>query len=221
MAATLDVVCPPGAQPGMRIDVSHNGDVYGVNIPDGVSEGQTFLVDISDGGEPVAFAAESKGDPVGDAPGGLQGLAAELEGQRAIVASFLEGDSATFPAVKGSEVLAEALRLVLRSIARMDELDKLIDDYCAAFADYLPNGEQRLEWTNLHNRYVALVEDGVAEALEDMECSAEELAEYARSFHTDGSNAEADRLLTKFLAMGEYSSFCAVMKKAHECPMSV
>ena len=101
------------------------------------------------------------------------------------------------------------------------ELDKLIDDYCAAFADYLPNGEQRLEWTNLHNRYVALVEDGVAEALEDMECSAEELAEYARSFHTDGSNAEADRLLTKFLAMGEYSSFCAVMKKAHECPMSV
>ena len=103
---------------------------------------------------------------------------------------------------------------------RMDELDKLIDDYCAAFADYLPNGEQRLEWTN-HNRYVALVEDGVAEALEDMECSAEELAEYARSFHTDGSNAEADRLLTKFLAMGEYSSFCAVMKKAHECPMSV
>ena len=36
-----------------------------------------------------------------------------------------------------------------------DELDDYIDDHAAEFAAYSPDGEQRLEWTSIHNKYVA------------------------------------------------------------------
>ena len=224
MSGRIDVVCPPGVQPGSSIDVEHEGQtICGVVLPDGVSEGDRFVVDISDMNEPVAFVAAPPGDPVGDAPGGLGALAAELEGQRAIAAGFFssDGSEATLPSVAGSEVLAEALRLVLRSVARIDGLDELIDAHSAEFAAYTADGEQQLGWTDLHGRYVSLVEEGIAEALDELDCTAEELFDYARTFHLDGRNTEADRLLRRLLAMGDYTSFCAVMRRAHECPMSV
>jgi hypothetical protein len=224
MTACIEVICPPGAEPGSSIDVEHDGHtISGVRLPDGVQEGDPFVVDISDMNEPVAFVAASPGDPVGDAPGGLGALAAELEGQRAIAASFFSSDDseASMPPVGGSDVLAEALRLVLRSVARIDGLDELIEAHCAEFAGYMADGEQQLTWTDLHGRYVTLVESGIADALDELDCTAEELFEYARTFHSDGRNTEADRLLTRLLAMADYASFCIVMRRAHECPMSV
>ena len=80
-------------------------------------------------------------DPVDDAPGGLQGIAAEIAGERAIVAEYFGG---TPVEVHGGDVLAAALREVLKSIARIDDLDRLIDGKASEFSDYSPDAEQRL-----------------------------------------------------------------------------
>ena len=138
----------------------------------------------------------------------------------------------------------------------IDEIDELIDGHSALFADYLADGEQQLEWTELHNRYVrraesnlervhshlgrlsshvppfahinfarfrapqvALVEQGIAETLEELECSAEEIFDYAKAY---GGDPAADRFLTKLLAQSDYGTFCAMMQQAHiRGPMSV
>lgn len=174
-------------------------------------------VDVSDAvaAAPLAaYISSQPGDPVGDAPGNLGALAAELQAERAIIAAdFLGEDSA----VHGGEVLAQALRVVMKAISRMEELDEFIDGNAASFAEYHgPDGEQRLEWTQLHCQYVGLVEAAVREALEDLDCTDVELFEYARKFHDDGQHAEADRLTWKLLAMSDYSGFCRVMMEAHE-----
>ena len=66
---------------------------------------------------------------------------------------------------------------------------------------------------------VALVEQGIAETLEELECSAEEVFEYAKVY---GGDPAADRFLTKLLAQSDYGTFCAMMQQAHvRGPMSV
>lgn len=150
-------------------------------------------------------------DPISDAPGGLQALGAEIAGERAIVASFFEGVAVD---VNGGEVLARALRLVLRTISNLDDLDALIETHAVAFADYEPGQEQPLERTAHFNSYVALVDGAISEALEDLECSAEELFDYARAHHIE--SGEAQRLLTRLLAMADYAAFAKMMAEANE-----
>ena len=150
-------------------------------------------------------------DPISDAPGGLQALGAELAGERALVADFFGGSAVE---VGGGEVLERALRSVLACIGRLDTLDELIDARAAEFEGWSAADEQRLEWTQTFGEYVALVEAGVAEALDELECSSDELYDYARCYHVE--SAPARRLLDKLLAMADYRQFCAMMREAHE-----
>ena len=151
-------------------------------------------------------------DPVDDAPGGLQGIAAEIAGERAIVAEYFGG---TPVEVHGGDVLAAALREVLKSIARIDGLDRLIDGKASDFSDYSPDAEQRLEWTAVFEEYVALVEGGISEALEDLECTERQLFDYARNWHAE--SPQAGKLLNRLLAFSDYPAFCQMMKANHDC----
>ena len=156
-------------------------------------------------------------DPVGDAPGGLGALAAEMEASNAIMESF----GSPVSSVRGGDVLAEALKLVLKSIARTEALDAFVDANASVFATYAPDGEQTLEWTELHQQYVRIVEGGIAEALDELECSAEELFEYASAFIPTEKHDKADKLLCKLLAMNDYACFCDLMVSASRCPMAI
>lgn len=115
--------------------------------------------------------------------------------------------------VEPGDILAQALRSILQTIEYTRALDELIEGGCACFADYAGAGsEQRLEWGELHTRYVEVVEAAISEELDSLECSAEELFDYARSV---GADAKSDRLLSKLLAMSDYEAFCGVMHAAH------
>lgn len=93
--------------------------------------------------------------------------------------------------------------------------DALIEGHCDCFADYDgPESEQRLEWGELHTRYVELVEGAIADELGHLECSDQELFEYARSVG-GGADGSADRLMSKLLAHSDYHAFCELMRSAH------
>ena len=217
----LSVVCPVDAAPGDTVRaVSADGATSFDVLP-----GDTFTPTLQpfDEEDPTAFtppppfadcgagAELEPRDPISDAPGGLQALGAEIAGERAIVASFFE---ATAVEVSGGEVLERALRAVLRAISDLDALDELIDAHAATFAEWDAAREQQLGWTATFDEYVRLVEVGVSEALDDLECSADELFDYARAHHVE--SAAAQRLLTRLLAMADYAEFGRMMREAHE-----
>jgi len=208
MSRLLEVVCPQGVLAGDLVSITTaEGESFSVALPENVGEGQTFQVEIA------ADGVASGLDPVGDAPGGLGAIAAEIAGARAIAAAFFGGEPEE---VKGGEVLAEALRVVLKEISNMDELDEFIDGNAAGFADFEAGDEQRLEWTSAFHRYVELIERATVTALEDLECSAEEVLEYARAFRgSDG--AEHERLMSRLLNMSDYQAFCKMMREQHDC----
>ena len=111
----------------------------------------------------------------------------------------------------------------MRALNREDALEELIEAHAHSFAEYEAGTEQRLEWTEVHQQYVEVVESCIAEALSDFECSAEELVAYAQRHNGEGgSRAAADKLLCRLLAMGDYAAFCSLMREAHERgPMAV
>jgi hypothetical protein len=215
MSDPLVVVCPADAAPGASVDVEADGVVLRVTVPAGVAPGDTFAVEVPrDAGE--AGAAECRDeleprDPIGDAPGGLACLGAELAGERAIVATYFDAAPVE---VHGGDVLTAALRAVLKTISRTDGVDALIEAHAAEFADWEPAAEQRLEWHDRFREYVAIVEGGVREALDELDCSEAEFYDYARAHHVE--SAEAGRLLRRLLATSEYASFGALMREAHE-----
>ena len=213
MARVLDVVCPSDVTAGDLITVtSETGESFEVSLPEGVAEGQVFHVHLpSDGNQPATFNHEE------ELPGnGLGAIAAEMASARAIVADFFGGDPVP---VENGEVLAEALRAILKAIERDDEVETLIETNSALFADYTPDGEQRLEWTEVHRRYFALVEAIIADELDDLECTAEEVQAFAKAH---GADPKAERLLKRFMAMTDYHDFCALMLTAYvKGPMSV
>ena len=217
----VDVVCPADAAAGavVRVDTV-KGERFDVVVPPDVLPGDTFRVTLAT----APPTDQSRGnwekggggseleprDPISDAPGGLRGLGVEMAGERAIVAEHFGG---TAVEVGGSEVLAVALRAVLRSVSRLDSLDELIEAHAGEFAEWDAAAEQRLEWTARFEEYVRLVDGGVSEALEDLECTAEQLFDYARCYHAESE--QAGKLLARLLSMADYAQFCALMHEAH------
>ena len=158
------------------------GGSFEVAVPAGVSEGQTFLVDLTDG------------------YGGLGAVAAELA-----EAQECQPDPA--------EVLAAALRALHLTIKNdLDDLEEFVKQHCSAFASWTPGGEQRLDWTALYQRYVAIVEAGVEATLAELSCRSEEVFAYAQQH---GGDPRADKVLSRLLAISEYAHFCDMMRRAY------
>ena len=179
----LEVVCPAGVHEGGMITVrAPDGGSFEVAVPAGVSEGQTFLVELTDG------------------YGGLGAVAAELAEAQA-------GQP------EPAEVLAAALRALHLTIKNdLDDLEEFVEEHCAAFASWTPAGEQSLEWTALHQQYVAMVEAGVEATLAELSCRSEDVFAYAQQH---GGDPRADKVLSRLLALSEYDHFCDMMRRAH------
>jgi hypothetical protein len=43
----VSVQCPPNAQPGQKLHISHNGKTYEVSVPNGIAPGQTFQLPVA------------------------------------------------------------------------------------------------------------------------------------------------------------------------------
>ena len=103
---------------------------------------------------------------------------------------------------------AELLRAVLQALHDDEALDNFVDEHSERFEDYSVDGEQQLEWGSLHGEYVALVERCLDSVLTDGKGTAEDLYELLEA-HRD--SARGQRFLSKFLSMGDYHAFCAMM----------
>ena len=116
-------------------------------------------------------------------------------------------------------MLAQALRGILKAIAREEVIDEYVSSNAADFADYSErHSEHRLAWTELHGKYVELVELAVQEELDDLECTTAQLFSFARAHGAE--DAAARRHLQKLIALSDYSAFCAMMRErsaAEEC----
>ena len=143
-------------------------------------------------------------------PGSLGAIAAEMASTRAMAASFFGGD---VEPVGDGEVLAEALRRILKAIDRDEIIEDFVDSNALAFAEHSIDAEQRLEWAPLYNKYVELVELVIKGRLDELDCSAEDLFKYARRYSDEDPGAR--RLLRKVHALEEYREFCGMMQAHH------
>ena len=188
----IEVTCPAGVHEGDMVTVCAPGSgSFEVAVPAGVAEGQTFLVEFA---APVAEAQANRGY------GGLDAVAAELAEAQA-------GQP------EPAEVLAAALRALHLTIKNdVDDLEDFVEDHCAGFAHWTREGEQSLEWTTLHQQYVAMVEVGVEQTLAELSCRSEDVFAYAQQH---GGDPRADKVLSRLLALSEYNHFCDMMRRAH------
>ena len=106
---------------------------------------------------------------------------------------------------RAGEVLAEALRSILKAIDRDEIIEDFVDSNALAFAERSIDAEQRLEWAPLYNKYVELVELVIKDRLDELDCSAEDLFKYARRYSDEDPGAR--RLLRKVHALEEYREF--------------
>ena len=128
MGRLMEVTCPPGVQEGDVIAVEADGTFFDVALPPGVGEGSVFQIELPDSAETSEQPLPSLG----------------------VVAAHMSADA------EGSDVLAEALRLLLDTLDdNAPALDELIDEHCEEFRGWERGGEQLLHWGEIFNAYVA------------------------------------------------------------------
>ena len=157
MTTMLDVVCPAGIGEGEILQVEHEGQAFDVPVPPGVHEGDTFQVEVPE----VSLAdlsLQGPSEPVEPEPAPKQ-HDDEAARKIQIIQDAMEKGRLT-------EDQAMLLSYLMEALYDFDALDDFIDENAASFVDYEEEGEQRLEWTTIHNRYVALVEGHIADQLE-------------------------------------------------------
>ena len=166
MATLVEVVCPEGVGEGDIIQVEHCGQSFDVPLPAGVAEGCAFQVEL-----PEVELPEPPPDMSGlsmDAPADPAEFHAETETktekekEKAKI-KFIEDALA---AGRLTSDQAALLQYLMESLYDFDALDDFIDAHTRQFEHYEKDGEQRLEWTMTHQRYVTMVEGHIADELE-------------------------------------------------------
>ena len=188
--STIDVECPPGVGAGELIAITWGNSTFNVECPAGIAAGEIFTVALPDD-----MDAEPPSLPV------LGVVVASVEAQG--------GDGSD-----GSQVLEAALKAVIDAIEDHNDpdLDELVDGSCADFADF--DGEAKLEWTPMYERYVELLEDLVTQTLDSLACSPRDVFAYAQTYSP--SDERSQKLIAKLLAMADFTSFCVMMRDRHE-----
>lgn len=103
----------------------------------------------------------------------------------------------------------ELLRAVLQALLDEEDLDEFVDDHAPKFADYHPDSEQSLEWGGLHLSYVAIVERRLESVFAERGSSADALYTLLEQH---SASARGQKFLSKFLSLGDYHAFCAMMQ---------
>lgn len=103
----------------------------------------------------------------------------------------------------------EMLTAVVQALHDDEEIDAFVNDNSVKFSEYDPSSEQSLEWGSLHIAYVSIVERCLESVLASRGSSAE--AVYAL-LEQHSATERGQRFLSKFLSVGDYHVFCAMMK---------
>lgn len=185
MGHLMEVTCPPGVAEGDLISVEADGAFFDVALPAGVGEGEIFQIELPDPEPP------------------------ELLPSLGVVAAHMSANAA------GSDVLAEALRLLLDTLDDgAPALDELIDEHCDEFRGWEKGGEQQLHWGEIFNTYVATAEGVLTHALTNLGSSPEDVFAYAEAY--EGTDERVRRLVSRLLAIADYDSFCTMMAERND-----
>lgn len=186
-----ELTVPDGVGEGDILHVDIDGLSLDVPVPAGVASGETFVFEY-ERPDDAAPASETWPPPESSWPSGDSLLMAAVRSRR------LTPDN------------AQALTDIMEALYDADELDDYIDDHAAEFAAYSPDGEQRLEWTSIHNKYVSLVEQIIHEML--LQLGATTTGLYTLLSEVAGGDERASAFLERLLGLGDYAKFCAGMR---------
>ena len=205
MTTTVDVVCPAGVFQGDLITVEHAGQAFEVVVPAGVFEGDGFQVELEPTRPPadpndIASVSDDDDDDgwYYGGPDPAASSAAQTVVQQAVQGSRLKPHEAA------------ALRRILEAVNTFVALDDLVSKHAASFADYAPGGEQRLEWTTVHNQFVELVEARISFELDQLHATNQDL--FALLSALTGQDEHADAFMARLLSLNDYAFFCEQMR---------
>ena len=106
---------------------------------------------------------------------------------------------------------ADALRTVLHALYDDDELEDFFDEHCATFEDYAGHStEHKLEWTQLHNEYVILMEERIEAAV-----GRSSLQSSARLFELLRRVAGSDKRASAFISQVCVDGHLATPRQKH------
>ena len=166
----LDVVRPEGVGAGEKVCVEAAGRIFEVVVPAGVEAGCSFPVQLDDDEAQLCSAADAAAAAANTAATAAADDAADATANTAATAAVgcaaeSSGASVLDAALAARRLTpsdAAAIRSIMEALFDADALDDWIDDHAPAFASYLKDGEQQLEWTTLHQKFVGLVEETIA-----------------------------------------------------------
>ena len=162
MATLVEVVCPEGVGEGDMIQVEHCGQSFDVPLPAGVAAGCAFQVELPELPEPpLDVSGLSMDGPTEPAE-----LHAETETEAEKEKAKLKIIEDAMLAGRLTSDQACLLQYLMESLYDYDALDDFIDAHARQFEEYEKDGEQCLEWTMTHQRYVTMVEGHIADELE-------------------------------------------------------
>eukprot|EP00327_Prymnesium_parvum_P006211 CAMPEP_0182813418 /NCGR_PEP_ID=MMETSP0006_2-20121128/9322_1 /TAXON_ID=97485 /ORGANISM="Prymnesium parvum, Strain Texoma1" /LENGTH=190 /DNA_ID=CAMNT_0024939499 /DNA_START=19 /DNA_END=591 /DNA_ORIENTATION=- len=106
---------------------------------------------------------------------------------------------------------ATSLRFILQSLYDDDAIEDFMDAHCAKFEDYGgADGEQRLEWSQLHTMYQSLMESQIETYAQQTKLQNSERL-YLLLRQVSGLDAHASDFIARILSQGEYKYFCEIM----------
>ena len=193
----VEVVCPDECAEGDVISVNRPGDHarFEAVVPPGVESGAIFEVEL-----PAAELPRTS-DINECVPRGAEVLSAD--DSEAVIEQAVQRQQLT-------QEQAAALKAIQLSLHNYDELGWFIERNCRAFRDYDRDAEQRLEWGTLHQEYTQLVEVKIEQQLSYIDADSDDL--YALLEEVVGEDSRADSFLNKLLSMGDYATFCDMMR---------
>ena len=108
---------------------------------------------------------------------------------------------------------AQTLRAVTSALRTCTPLTQWVEGNCQNFVGYQGDTELPLEWTSMHLEFVGMVENRVEEACASSMGGSEALYHLVAGLQAGlQGNEEADELVGKLLALGDFGFFCRHMR---------
>ena len=124
-----------------------------------------------------------------------------------------EAEALDWQAATLSAEQAQTLQAVTAALRTCAPLSQWVEGNCQRFKDYQGDVELPLEWTSMHLEFVGMVETRVEEACASSMGGSEALYHLVAGLQAGmQGNEEADELVGKLLALGDFGFFCRHMR---------
>ena len=199
MTSLVDVTVPPGVEPGGSLEFEFNGTILFATVPEGLSEGMIFQVEVADTAGAPEVVSEYEPEVSDGVTGEELAAAAALE-QR--LKDYVEERAGT----------GDIMDMFVAWFER-ENIEEIFEAFIEANASQMYGsasrgleGEQDHNWWPLYQAYQTQFEALLENFLEEAQCTPEEFVSAAQ-----GASGMNDIYLQIFLAQSEYEMFVELM----------